>query len=110
MSDVIKYEALVALDPNLRGNIGVKNGVVTLSDDSLTLPSDSDINDKIAELNVSIPLDELRAERNVRLAETDYLALSDNTLTDAMLTYRQALRDITDNATSLDDVTWPTKP
>ena len=28
----------------------------------------------------------------------------------AMKTYRQALRDITDSATSLDDVTWPTKP
>ena len=53
---------------------------------------------------------ELRQERNSRLAETDYLALSDNTMSDAMSTYRQALRDITDNATSLDDVTWPTKP
>ena len=52
----------------------------------------------------------LRMERDRLLAETDYLALSDNTMTDAMTTYRQALRDITDNATSLDDVTWPTKP
>ena len=52
----------------------------------------------------------LRTERNRLLAETDYLALSDSTLTDAMKTYRQNLRDITDNATSLDDVTWPTKP
>lgn len=52
----------------------------------------------------------LRAERDQRLAETDYLALSDNTMTDAMTTYRQALRDITDSYTSLDDVVWPTKP
>jgi hypothetical protein len=52
----------------------------------------------------------LRAERNQRLAKTDYLALSDNTMSAEMTTYRQALRDITDNATSLDDVTWPTKP
>lgn len=52
----------------------------------------------------------LRAERDQRLAETDYLALSDNTLSAEMTTYRQALRDITDNATSLDDVTWPEKP
>ncbi|MGB0467972.1 MAG: phage tail assembly chaperone [Pontibacterium sp.] len=52
----------------------------------------------------------LRKERNRLLAETDYLALSDNTMSDAMATYRQELRDITDNATSLDDVTWPTKP
>jgi len=27
-----------------------------------------------------------------------------------MTTYRQALRDITDSATSLEDVVWPTKP
>jgi hypothetical protein len=52
----------------------------------------------------------LRTERNKRLADTDYLAMSDQTMSDAMTTYRQALRDITDNATSLDDVTWPTKP
>lgn len=52
----------------------------------------------------------LRAERDQLLAETDYLALSDNTMTDAMTTYRQALRDITDSYTSLDDVVWPTKP
>jgi len=31
-------------------------------------------------------------------------------MSDAMTTYRQALRDITSSATSLDDVTWPTKP
>jgi hypothetical protein len=52
----------------------------------------------------------LRQERNSKLTETDYLALSDATLTSAMTTYRQALRDITSSATSLDDVTWPTKP
>ena len=52
----------------------------------------------------------LRTERDRLLAETDYLALSDNTMTQAQTDYRQALRDITDNATSLDDVTWPTKP
>lgn len=52
----------------------------------------------------------LRAERDQLLAETDYLALSDNTLSTEMTTYRQALRDITNSYTSLDDVVWPTKP
>ena len=37
---------------------------------------------------------QLRAERDSCLAETDYLALSDSTLTDEMRTYRQALRDL----------------
>jgi len=52
----------------------------------------------------------LRQERNTKLAETDYLALSDNTLSSEMSTYRQALRDITDTYQSLDTVVWPTKP
>lgn len=52
----------------------------------------------------------LRAERDQLLADTDYLALSDNTLSAEMTTYRQALRDITNSYTSLDDVVWPTKP
>ena len=55
-------------------------------------------------------LADLRTERNSLLAETDYLGNSDVTMTDAMTTYRQTLRDITNTATSLDDVTWPEKP
>ena len=54
---------------------------------------------------------ELRQERDAKLAETDHWVLSDTAdATSAQTTYRQALRDITDSATSLDDVTWPTKP
>jgi len=52
----------------------------------------------------------LRKERNALLALTDWWALSDLTMTAAQTTYRQALRDITDTYTSLDDVVWPTKP
>ena len=110
MGDVRKVNALIALNPKLLGKVGVRDGVITLHDDTLTLPSDSDINDKISELDVSEPLAELRAERNAKLAETDWMANSDVTMSDAWKTYRQALRDITDSATSLDDVTWPEKP
>ena len=53
---------------------------------------------------------ELRQERDAKLAATDWWASSDLTMTSAQTTYRQALRDITKSATSLDDVTWPTKP
>ena len=52
----------------------------------------------------------LREERNIKLAETDWWALSDLTMPDAQKKYRQDLRDITKSATSLDDVTWPEKP
>jgi hypothetical protein len=53
-----------------------------------------------------------RKTRDELIAETDYLALSDNTLTAEMTTYRQALRDITSHANwpNLVDADWPTKP
>jgi len=56
------------------------------------------------------PLKELRAERDRLIAATDWWASSDLTMTAEQTTYRQALRDITDTYTSLDDVVWPTKP
>lgn len=54
----------------------------------------------------------VRDQRDRLLAETDYLALSDNTLTAEMTTYRQALRDITDHANfpDLTEEDWPVKP
>tara|TARA_B100000035_G_scaffold313459_1_gene327196 strand:+ start:3480 stop:3866 length:387 start_codon:yes stop_codon:yes gene_type:complete len=65
---------------------------------------------KQTELTAAEPMKLLREERNRRLAETDWWASSDLTMSTARTNYRQALRDITDSATSLDDVTWPTKP
>ena len=65
---------------------------------------------KKTELINAEPMRLLREERDRRLAETDWWAVSDRTMTSEQTTYRQALRDITDSATSLDDVTWPTKP
>ena len=51
----------------------------------------------------------IRSDRNVRLAETDYLALNDQNLSAQMTTYRQALRDITTQSDP-DNITWPEKP
>ena len=58
-------------------------------------------------------LADLRSKRNRLLAETDYLALSDATLTSNMTTYRQALRDLPngkDTVAKCENATWPTKP
>ena len=60
----------------------------------------------------------LRTERNVKLAETDWMGNSDVTMSTAWKTYRQELRDLPASADPklkdglLDDssVTWPTKP
>ena len=55
----------------------------------------------------------LRQNRNRKLAETDHFALSDQTLSDDMRTYRQSLRDITNGLTTVAEVeavVFPTKP
>tara|TARA_B100000085_G_scaffold283144_1_gene313102 strand:- start:2279 stop:2566 length:288 start_codon:yes stop_codon:yes gene_type:complete len=70
------------------------------------LPTDS----QIAANNLEV----LRVERNMKLAETDWTRMDDNGMSDSAkaswATYRQALRDITKDYTSLADVVWPEKP
>ena len=51
----------------------------------------------------------IRRERNRKLAETDYLALSDNTLSSDMEKYRQDLRDVPTQSDP-DNITWPVAP
>ena len=95
---------------------------VTGSDDNGTAIESSDpskfgvtwkqASDKKTELVNAKPMADLRAERDRRLAETDWMANSDVTMSDAWKTYRQNLRDVPaqSGVTGLDDVTWPTKP
>ena len=55
----------------------------------------------------------LRSKRNRLLAETDFYALSDVTMSDDMKTYRQELRDLPadkDTVEKCDNATFPTKP
>jgi len=96
----MKHEAIYKLNPS----------VVTISGDT-AYDAEGDVveydNDAaVAEGNLIA----LRNERNRLIAETDWWASSDLTMTAEQTTYRQALRDITDSYTSLDDVVWPTKP
>jgi hypothetical protein len=88
-------------------------------DSSQTKPTETEINNKISELNSAEAMRLLRLERNARIAETDWRASSDLTMSDAWKTYRQALRDLPATASpSLDSnddldltsVTWPTEP
>jgi hypothetical protein len=58
-------------------------------------------------------LENLRFERNLLLAKTDFYANSDVTMSDAMRNYRQQLRDITNSLTTVKEVNavvFPTKP
>ena len=55
----------------------------------------------------------MREERNRLLAETDWYAVSDRTLSADMTTYRKDLRDLPAGKTTkahVDAITWPTKP
>ena len=70
----------------------------------------ADVFAKAAELEAAEPLRLLRVERDRKIAETDWWASSDLTMTPEQSAYRQALRDITLTFTSLEDVVWPVKP
>jgi hypothetical protein len=70
----------------------------------------ADVFAKAAELEAAEPLRLLRAERDRLIAETDWWASSDLTMTAEQTAYRQALRDITATYQSLDTVIWPVKP
>jgi hypothetical protein len=88
-----------------------ENGTAIESDNSADWGVTWDeVNVKLQDLTAAEPMKFLRAERDRLIASTDWWASSDLTMTDAQTAYRQALRDITDSATSLDDVTWPTAP
>tara|TARA_S200000501_G_C20775684_1_gene722577 strand:+ start:915 stop:1277 length:363 start_codon:yes stop_codon:yes gene_type:complete len=113
-------DALSRLTPGaeciVRGD--VYSGIEWL-DSGQTKPTETEINNKISELDAAEPIRLLRLERNLRIAETDWRASSDLTLSDAWKTYRQALRDLPASASpSLDSnyeldltsVTWPTEP
>mgnify|MGYP002621591983 FL=1 len=65
---------------------------------------------QLNDYNQNVLPQEVRGQRNRLLAETDYLALSDSTLTSDMAAYRQALRDVPSQEGFPTDVTWPVKP
>ena len=93
--------------------------VTGATDDGTAIESDNakdwgvtwaQVETKQSELTAAEPLKALRAERDRLITATDWWASSDLTMTKAQKDYRQALRDITKDYNSLDDVKWPTKP
>ena len=77
------------------------------------------VSDKMTAIDAAAPMKELRLQRDAKLAETDWTALSDVTMADNMKTYRQALRDLPAHKDGkdatlkdgvLENVTWPLKP
>jgi len=64
----------------------------------------------ISEVDQPFTEDEIRNQRDRLLSQTDWMALSDNTMTPAWTSYRQALRDITKQEGFPFSVDWPAKP
>ncbi len=104
----MKAKALLELCPDAQWVI--RDDVIEWLSPDITQPTESEITAKIAELEAAEPMRLLRDERNQRLANTDWWASSDLTMTAEQTAYRQALRDITETYTSLDDVVWPVAP
>ena len=76
----------------------------------------SAVETKMTEIDNAAPMKELRAQRDAKIAESDWMGNSDVTMSSDWETYRQALRDLPDGAsptwdgTTLGNVTWPTEP
>ena len=107
-------DALIAIGG--KHNCGLTYDSLEWLDEEIPKPTEAEINAKIAELQKAEPMRLLREERNRKLAETDWRASSDLTLSSEWSTYRQALRDLPSTATptldedgNLQNVTWPSE-
>jgi len=106
-------EAILKINPSAKVTVNADdiNQITWL--EGTTPISKADIEAQFTAVEFDMAMEDLRAKRNNLLAETDFHALSDNTMSADMTTYRQSLRDITNGLTTkaqVDAVTWPTKP
>jgi hypothetical protein len=100
-----------SVDPYIEDNVVYLHKIESLTDSEKTA-AQTEANNRVAESQ--------RAERNRRLAETDWMACSDVTMSNDWKTYRQALRDLPTHSNwpnlkvpDMDgsgDNDWPTKP
>tara|TARA_Y100000004_G_C8893580_1_gene403124 strand:+ start:752 stop:1090 length:339 start_codon:yes stop_codon:yes gene_type:complete len=111
MTNIIR--AIQKINPDAEVSVS-QNDIDTIQWHNGTTPiAKSDIEAQLPVVEFEMAMEDLRAKRNRLLAETDYLALSDNTLSTDMATYRTNLRNLTNGLSTVEDVnnvTWPTKP
>ena len=112
-----KFDAICNLTDNKVQFSMLGDTITSWSDNSVAKPSNSAITAEVTRLNNAEPMRLLRLERDEKLAETDWWAVSDLTMSNDRKTYRQALRDLPasadpklDSDNFLTNVTWPTKP
>ena len=117
-------KALIALAPNSSFSVkGDTYDTIIWKSTEVTKPTETEVNNKIAELQNAEPMRLLRIERDILLTETDWVSSKSVDTGVAVSaewkTYRQALRDLPSSASpKLDSngdldyssVTWPTQP
>jgi len=108
-------KAILKINPNAEVTVkGTDINTCEITWHNGTTPiSKADIQAQFTAVEFDTAMEDLRLTRNNLLKDTDHYALSDQTLSDDMRTYRQSLRDITNGLTTVaevDAVVFPTKP
>jgi len=106
-------EVLLYLAPNANwSTTGETYADIDWQDESITKPTEAEVEAARVPAEAALKLRVLRGQRDYLLAQTDWWVLPDRTATAEQTAYRQALRDITDTYSSMDDdgFAWPTKP
>ena len=80
------------------------------SGNSLPVPTEDELLEESGKTKGKLEWKALRQTRDNKLTETDWMANSDVTMSNAWKTYRQQLRDLPANTSNPDNPTWPTKP
>jgi heme oxygenase len=108
-------EAILKINPNAK--VVVKGDDINTCEiewhNGTTPISKADIEAQFPAVELDNAMADLRSKRNQLLIDTDFHALSDNTMSSDMTTYRQELRDLTNGITTVEQanaVVFPTKP
>ncbi len=106
-------KSILKINPNAEFSVNANDiNQITWNNGTTPIPK-ADIEAQFSAVELDNAMADLRAKRNQLLIDTDFHALSDNTMSADMTTYRQELRDITEGITTVEQanaVVFPTKP
>ena len=106
-------EAILKINPKAEASVEADDiNQITWNNGTTPIPK-ADIEAQFPAVELDNAMEDLRYKRNILLQQTDFHALSDNTMSADMTTYRQELRDITNGITTVEQanaVVFPTKP
>ena len=106
-------KAILKINPNAKFSINADDiNQITWLNGTTPIPK-ADIEAQFPIVKLDTAMQDLRAKRNKLLQDTDFYGMSDNTMSSDMTTYRQALRDITEGITTVQEaelVVFPSKP